>query len=81
MGRAGRNGKQSWATILYRKGDANVWVLNNLSNKEKCTCDRILSGFLESWKYILYAHFSEICRCQMIVNLFGEEDTEPTSAR
>ena len=35
-------------------------------------------GFSESWKYI-YAHLSGICRRQMIVNLFGEEDTEPTS--
>ena len=79
MGRAGRDGKQSWATILFRKGDvshANAWVLNNLSNKERC--DRILSGFSESWKYI-YAHLSGKCRRRLIVNIFGEEDTKPTS--
>ena len=47
LGRAGRDGYQAYATILYRRSDlshANAWVLNNLRNKSRC--DRILSS---SW--------------------------------
>ena len=34
----------------------------------------ILSGSSEH----VYAHLSGMCRRQLILNLFGEEDTEPT---
>ena len=50
LGRAGRDGKQACATIIYRKSDlshANAWILNNLQCKE-----HILSGFSSSWKYV-----------------------------
>ena len=50
LGRAGQDGHQAYATILYRKSDishANSWILNNLSDQERCK--RILSGFSDSW--------------------------------
>ena len=49
LGRAGRDGQQTCATILYRRNDishANAWVLNNLQCKEHCSC--ILKGFSNS---------------------------------
>lgn len=79
MGRAGRDSEQSSATILYRKGDishANTWILNNLSNKDRC--DRILSGFADSWRYV-YGHLAGLCRRRIILDLFGEKDTLATS--
>lgn len=72
MGRAGRDGQQSWATILYRKSDishANAWILNNLSNKARCS--RILSGFSDSWRYI-NCHLARECRRSIILSAFGE---------
>ena len=77
LGRAGRDGKESWATILFRKGDvsyANAWILNNLSNRTRC--DQILSGFADSWRYV-YAHLAGLCRRKMILELFGEDVTMP----
>jgi len=74
LGRAGRDGHQASATILYRKSDvshANSWILNNLSNREHC--NRILDGFSESWKYI-NAHLAGKCRRQILLDIFGETD-------
>ena len=79
LGRAGRDGKPSQATILFRKGDmmhANAWILNNLSNKERC--DQILSGFAESWRYV-NGHLAGISRRKIILDLFGEDDTLATA--
>ena len=45
LGRAGRDGNQACATILYRKSDvshANPWIMNNLNNRERC--NRILQN-------------------------------------
>ena len=53
LGRAGRDGQQACATILYRRSDIsheNAWILNNLSNKERCR--RILSNFSKSWRFV-----------------------------
>ena len=48
LGRAGRDGKQACATILYRRtvsSHANAWIFNNLHNKERC--NYILMGYSE----------------------------------
>ena len=48
LGRAGRDGSQACAILLYHKTDmahANPWVLNNLSDQDRCK--RILSSFSE----------------------------------
>ena len=76
LGRAGRDGIQACATILYHKtdmGHANPWVLNNLSDQDRCK--RILSSFSESWKYV-YAHLAGICRRRLHLDLFGEQTSE-----
>ena len=51
---------------------ANAWILNNLSNKDRC--ERILSGFGESWRYV-YAHLAGLCRRRVILDFLGEQDT------
>ena len=79
LGRAGRDGHQSSATIIYRKSDlshANPWVLNNLHDKDKCR--RILSGFSESWRFI-NAHLAGTCRRRLLLDIFGEENTASTA--
>ena len=51
LGRAGRDGNQACATILYRKSDishANLWVLNNIGCKERCSKSLVLSQSLGS---------------------------------
>jgi ATP-dependent DNA helicase RecQ len=76
LGRAGRDGKQACATILYHRSDiahANPWVLNNIGCKERCS--EILSAFSKSWKYV-QAHLSGLCRRRSLLDLFGETDTE-----
>ena len=78
LGRAGRDGMQACATILYRRSDvshANPWVLNNLKCKERC--NEILLAFSNSWKYV-QAHLSGVCRRRSLLDLFGEVDTETT---
>ncbi len=80
IGRAGRDGKQACATILYCRSDishANAWVLNNLRSKERCT--RILRGFSNSWRYA-QAHLAGICRRRILLDLFGETETEASSS-
>ena len=76
LGRAGRDGNQARATILYRKSDishANPWVLNNIGCKERCS--EILGAFSKSWKFV-QAHLSGICHRRSLLDLFGETDTE-----
>ena len=76
LGRAGRDGNQACATILYHKSDvshANPWVLNNIGCKERCS--EILSAFSNSWKYV-QAHLSGVCRRRSLLDLFGETGTE-----
>ena len=75
LGRAGRDGSQACATILYHRSDishANPWVLNNISDKGRCR--RILSCFSESWRYV-NAHLAGMCRRRLLLNAFGEKDT------
>ena len=79
LGRAGRDGNQACATILYRKLDishANPWIMNNLHDRDRC--NRILSSFSESWRYI-NAHLAGVCRRRLLTDMFGETNT-PTSA-
>ena len=52
---------------------ANPWVLNNLSDQERCK--HILSSFSESWKYV-YAHLAGVCRRRLLLDLFGEQTTD-----
>ena len=78
LGRAGRDGQQACATILYRRSDishANAWILNNLSNKERCRC--ILSNFSESWRFV-NANLAGMCRRKLLLEMFGEESTSST---
>ena len=75
LGRAGRDGSQACATILYHRSDishANPWVLNKISDKGRCR--RILSCFSESWRYV-NAHLAGTCRRRLLLNAFGEKDT------
>ena len=75
LGRAGRDGQQACATILYRKSDishANSWILNNLSDQDKCK--RILAGFSDSWRYV-NAHLSGTCRRRLLMGMFDEESS------
>jgi len=79
LGRAGRDGQQACATILYRRSDishANAWILNNLSNKERCR--HILSNFSESWRFV-NANLAGVCRRRLLLEMFGEESTSSTS--
>ena len=80
LGRAGRDGKQACATILYRKSDishANSWILNNLSDQNRCK--QILSGFSDSWRYV-NAHLSGMCRRRLLMDMFGEENNSCDSS-
>ena len=73
LGRAGRDGHQSSATIIYDLSHANPWVINILHDKDKCGC--ILFGFSESWRCI-NAH---LARRRLLLDNFGEENTTPTA--
>jgi len=79
LGRAGRDGQQACVTILYRRSDishANAWILNNLSNEERCR--HILSNFSESWRFV-NANLAGVCRRRLLLEMFGEESTSSTS--
>ena len=81
LGRAGRDGQQACATILYRKSDishANSWILNNLSDQDKCK--RILAGFSDSWRYV-NAHLSGTCRRRLLTGMFDEESSSSDASR
>lgn len=72
LGRAGRDGCPSTATILYQKSDinhANAWIKNNLM--ERTRCNRILSDFSDSWRFT-EAHLAGCCRRKLLLELFGE---------
>ena len=80
LGRAGRDGNQACATILYRKSDishANPWVMSNVSNRERCKS--ILSGFSQSWKYV-QSHLAGICRRKLLIDMFGEKNASPSAS-
>lgn len=73
LGRAGRDGKQACATILYRRTDishANAWILNNLQNNARC--NYILSRFSQSWRYV-HAHLAGMCRRRLLLDLIQVE--------
>ena len=76
-----RDGNQACATILYSKSDisqchANPWIMNNLHDRDRC--NRILSSFSVSWRYI-HADLTEVYRRRLLLDMFGETNT-PTSA-
>ena len=81
FGRAGRDGKHATATIIYRKSDihhANVWIWNNLSNKDRCQW--ILLDSSSSWRFT-QAHLAGLCRWKILLQLFSEnfEDSMVTN--
>ena len=60
---------------IYHRSDishANPWVLNNISDKDRCK--RILSFFSELWRYV-NAHLAGMCRRRLLLNAFGEKAT------
>ena len=74
FGRAGRDGHQACATILYRKSDishANSWILNNLSDQDRYK--QIISDFSDSWQYINAHLISGMCRRRLLMDMFSEE--------
>lgn len=76
LGRAGRDGHQATATILYKQSDishANAWVLNNLSRRDRC--NHILNEFSMSWRYV-QSHLAGICRRRVLLDMFGETESE-----
>ena len=80
LGRAGRDGQHACATILYQNSDiahANTWIKNNLANKDRCK--RILTGFSDSWKYT-HAHLAGLCRRRLLLDMFGELNTDPIAS-
>ena len=80
LGRAGRDGQQACATILYHSSDiahANAWIKNNLANKHRCK--RILTGFSDAWKYT-HAHLAGLCRRRLLLDMFGETNTDPIAS-
>ena len=77
--RAGRDGSQACATILYHRSDishANPWVLNNISDKERCR--RIHTCFAKSWKFV-NAHLAGMCQRKLLLNAFGEVNTHASA--
>ena len=82
LGRAGRDGHQACATILYSKSDishANSRILNNLSIDQE-RCKWILSGFSDCWRYV-NAHLSGKCRRRLLMDIFGEESNQSNASR
>ena len=75
LGRAGRDGYQAAATIIYQQSEishANAWVLNSLSKKDRC--QHILRKFSMSWRYV-QSHLAGVCRRRMSLDMFGEADS------
>ena len=71
LGRAGRDGFQATATIFYKHSDisqANAWVLNNLSRKDE--------QFSVACRFV-NAHLPVVCRRKLLLEMFGEEITDP----
>ena len=76
LGRAGRDGLPATATILYSSEDvqnAKSWIKNHLHNPP--VRDGILSEFSTVWRYI-YADNAGKYRRRVLLNLFGENETE-----
>ena len=73
LGRAGRDGKPSKATVFYSMSDsehAGAWVKGNINNFEACS--RILNDFSIAWKFIM-SHLVHKCRRLSLLELFGED--------
>ena len=51
--------------------------MNNLANEERC--NRILTGFSKSWRYI-YAHLAGVCRRKLLLAIFGEESSSANAS-
>ena len=72
LGRAGRDGLPSRATIFYSMSHtehAGAWIKGNLRNIPYCS--RILQEFSKSWTYVM-ADFTCKCRRQVLLEIFGE---------
>ena len=72
LGRAGRDGLPSRATIFYSMSHtehAGAWIKGNLRNIPYCS--RILQEFSKSWTYVM-ADFTCKCRRQVLLAIFGE---------
>ena len=75
LGRAGRDGLPAKATIFYANSHiehAGAWIKGKICDSS--TCERILSEFSESWKYVTSGLVSK-CRRQSLLEFFGEEDS------
>ena len=73
LGRAGRDGLPSQATILYCMSDtehAGAWIKGSLSNSSYCS--RVLQKFSNFWKYVM-ADLPCKCRRKLLLELFGEK--------
>ena len=72
LGRAGRDGLPSRATIFYSMSHtehAGAWIKGNLRNIPYCS--RILEEFSNSWTYVM-ADLACKCRRQVLLKIFGE---------
>ena len=77
--RAGRDGMQATATILYNSEDvqnAKSWIKNHLHNP--LVRDKTLTEFSNVWRYI-YAESAGKCRRKVLLKLFGENEAEARS--
>ena len=72
LGRAGRDGKPSKATIFYTMSDiehAGAWIKGRINTIHS---DQVLKGFSQSWKYVL-SHLAFKCRREMLLTLFEDQ--------
>ena len=73
LGRAGRDGLPSRATVFYSMSDtdhAGAWVKGNIHDYE--ARDRILNDFAITWKYTM-SHVVHKYRRLTLLELFGED--------
>lgn len=72
LGRAGRDGNPSKATIFYTMSNtehASAWIRGKINDHSHCS--EVLEEFSQSWKYTM-SHLAQKCRREMLLSLFGE---------